>query len=153
MRQHVGSKVPSSIHNVLEPSCLGQMAASTTYSGHRYAYSNGGSSASFTHGVLPAEHSQYGHRDQNLTPNTPSLTTGSTRSTTSSISTCGHCQLSSYDCQCLSHSDSESVRYQQGDGEYVPYFSIFLPYIQEGVISFGKLERMTWCGVANFYDY
>ena len=131
MKQYVGSKVPPSIHNALELSCSGQMAFSTTYSCHRYADSNDGNSAPFPHSVLSAEHSQYGHRDQNPTPNTPSLTTGSTRSTTSSVSTCGHCLHGSYDCQCLSHSDSESVRYQQGDGEYVPYFSIFLSYIQE----------------------
>src|SRR5437016_4959998 len=107
-----------SVDSLLETLCSRHMAASIIRSDDPHAYSSGGKSAPFSHNGLSAKPSQHGHQDQSSMFDTPSLTTGSTRSTTSSMSAWE-------DCQCPSPCDSESMRYQQGDEEYVVYFFRF----------------------------
>jgi hypothetical protein len=58
-----------------------------------------------------------GQEDQSSRSNTPSMTRGSSRSTSSSIVACDQCGCSSEHCLCHSVSDSESLRYQKSEVE------------------------------------
>lgn len=125
------------------------MAASMTPSDDVHAYSSGKNAC--PQSVISAKPSQYRHQDQNFLmfdTCTPSLTTGSTRSTASSTSACEHCLLADLDCQCLNHSDLEGMCQQQGY-EYVVVCLILIK-ISRGVISFDELEKINL--VANFHD-
>jgi hypothetical protein len=55
-------------------------------------------------------------------PNTPTMTRGSSRSTSSTIIACETCGNSSNQCGCQSQSDSESVRFHGAETEYVQFF-------------------------------
>jgi hypothetical protein len=68
------------------------------------------------------EFGHYGQEDQSSRPNTPSMTRGSSSSTSSSIITCETCGNSSQHCGCQSHCDCESIRYQASEEYVLPPF-------------------------------